>query len=154
ALARLAPDDLDALQQLGLSLYLRGDYDEAGATFRAILRRFSCDGWANVGVERTLRAEGDVEAAGPWIGSSLKKGVAAYALWLDLAEIRQARGDRDGAKAALAKAGELAGRVVSFESDVAWSLATFADRGLRDPDLALRLARDAAERHPRRAGFQ
>jgi predicted Zn-dependent protease len=154
ALVRLLPNDIDAHDELGHALQMTGDYDGALATYREAVRLDPADGWAHVGVARTLLLRGDLDAAAESIDSSLRQRVAAYALWLDLAVVRAARGDRDGAKEAFAAGVERCGRNAGFQADAAWSIATCADHGLRDPALALTLARDAADREPRRAAFQ
>jgi len=154
ALVQLLPNDIDAHDELGHALQMIGDYDGALATYREAVRLVSADGWAHVGVARTLLFWGELDAAAESIDSSLRQRVAAYALWLDLAVVRAARGDRDGAKEAFAAGVERCGRNAGFQADAAWSIATCADHGLRDPALALTLARDAADREPRRAAFQ
>jgi serine/threonine-protein kinase len=154
AVVRLAPNDIEAHDELGHALLLIGDYDEALATYREAVRLVPDDGWAHVGVAHALLERGDVDAAAESIESSLRQRVSAYALWLDLAVIRAARGDRDGAKEAFTRGVELCGRNAGFQADAAWAIATCADHGLRDPALAVTLARDAADREPRRAAFQ
>ena len=143
--AAAVPDNPRAWLNLGAALFAKGDLDGAEAFYEKALRLYPRYARAEAELGRLALARGNPTAAEAHLRRSLELDPRHGEVRTNLGELLERSGRVEEAMAQWRQALARNPQLAYAANNLAWTLATHADPGLRDGGEALRLALHSAE---------